>query len=256
MKNFDMTDYLQKAYRRMSDSRRFIVSNLNMHNCAKAKVLSAAIQSTQRYKSYSATYYLYALGLIQIALIHYVLVVPFQVTVINLTLFSAAYFLSMPLARHLNTPGLIHSWATWTFGGIGMLLGHKLDSYLSSSAAHLHHHTTITTTVSAAEIYSFLFSGMTLLMLFFCVPACVYLCNAKLTSQSNLRKCLLHLTSGFSMLLGMFLAMRTEQYLFANITDVNSASYYFMLILMVMFSSSTYYLVFEAVNRMPNASAF
>jgi len=255
MINLYITNYLQKLYWHMCNSKKFHISNLNVHNYSKTKYPNVYEHFAQRHKKFSVRHCLYAIGLIQIGLIHYMVIVPQHVTVINLVLFSAVYFISIPLIRQLKTPGLFfHSWATWIIGGIGMLLGHTLDSYLSSATDHAHHHGAITTSVSTTEIYSFLFSGMTSLMLIFCIPACVYLCNIKLANQSDLRKWILHLSSGLSMLLGMFIAIQTEQYILANINYMGSASYYFMLILMVMFSSSTYYLVFKTINRVRNTS--
>lgn len=243
-------NYLQKSYWLMRNLNRIIVPSLNVHNLQKSKYFKAPKQYAPNFKSPSIRYYLYATGLIQIGLLHYVIHVSLQITLINIILFSAAFYFSIPLMRQLKTPGLfIHSWVTWTIGGIGMLLGHTLDSYLAGSTVHVHHHSATTTSFSITEVYSFLFSGMTSLMLIFCIPACVCLCNAKLSRQNNLRKWVLHLSSGLSMLIGMFLAVQTEQYLLANINDTGSASYYFMLILMLIFSSSTYYLVFRVLNR-------
>ncbi len=197
---------------------------------------------------------LYIIGLIQVALMYYWTTNSMLVSILNLLLFSLVYVASFPLISRLRIPGLVdHIWATWIIGGIGMLLGHQLDISYSGSGEHVHHHAGATAGFSA-EFWTFLLSGMTITMLIFCIPACLYLCNRCLLHYDIVEKLGLHGGSSVFMLIGMLLAVQCEPLLFKVNNGFGYMSYYFMLFMMVVFSSSAYYFIARKISSKPLVS--
>lgn len=190
---------------------------------------------------------LYLVGLIQIALMYYWTKDSLLISLINLVIFSLVYVVSFSVISRLRVPGLIeHIWATWIMGGIGMLLGHQLDMSYSASGEHVHHHAVAVASFSV-EFWPFLLSGMTIVMLIFCIPACWYLCNRCILHYGILEKWGLHASSSLFMLIGMFLAVQSESLFFNVSSDFSFISYYFMLFMMVIFSSNAYYFIAKKI---------
>jgi len=190
---------------------------------------------------------LYTIGLIQIALMYYWTTDSMLISVLNLLLFSLVYASSFSLINRLKVPGLVdHIWATWIIGGIGMLLGHQLDISYSDGGEHVHHHAA---TGFSPELWPLLLSGMTITMLIFCIPACLYLCNRCLLHYGIAEKWRLHGGSSLFMLVGMLLAIQVEPLFFNASNSFGYVSYYFMLFLMVIFSSCTYYLISKQIDK-------
>lgn len=192
---------------------------------------------------------LYMVGLIQIALIYYLTTEPALISLYNLIIFSLVYVVSFPLINRLGVLGLVdHIWATWIIGGMGMLLGHQLDISGSGGGEHMHHHAGAAAGFSV-EFWPFLLSGMTITMLIFCIPACLYLCNRCLLHYGVVEKLGLHGGSSIFMLIGMLLAVQSESLFFNTSNGFGYTSYYFMLIFMVTFSSSAYYFIAKKIDK-------
>ena len=190
---------------------------------------------------------LYLFGIIQILLLFYWSPYPMTIGVINVLIFSVIYISSLPLIRLFNTPGLFENfWVTWSVGGIGMLLGHRLDSFLSLGNTHLHH---LNGEHLLVGFFQFLLSGMTIVMLLFCVPACLSLCNRCLSDYGILEKCILHGGSVIFMLLGMLLAVNKGLWLFSSSDETGISDHYFMLFLMVLCSASAYQVLSKIIDQ-------
>lgn len=195
---------------------------------------------------------LYVIGLIQIGLLYYWTVDSLLVCLLNLLLFSLVYTGSFPLIGRLMVPSLVdHIWVTWIIGGIGMLLGHVLDTSYSHGVKHMHHHSGVVTGLSSSELFPLLLSGMTITMLIFCIPACLYVCNRCLLHYKAAEKWGLHCGSSIFMLFGMLFASYSEPLFFTESNGFGYVSYYFMLSLMVCFSSSAYYLISKKIDSKP-----
>jgi hypothetical protein len=193
---------------------------------------------------------LYIVALIQVGLLYFWTVDSMLISILNFLLFSLVYAVSFPLIGRLMVPGLVdHIWATWIIGGIGMLLGHQLDTSNSHGAKHMHDYYGSTTSSYFSEILPFLLSGMTITMLIFCIPACLFLCNRCLQHYETAEKWGLHGGSIMFMLFGMLVAANSGPLFVSAGNGFDFVGYYFMLTIMVLFSSSAYYTISKIITN-------
>jgi len=191
------------------------------------------------YLEFSKT--IYFVGLLQVVILSFLSNSAVLEAVLQLSLFSCIFFVSLPLLRLINTRGLAENfWATWSFGGLGMLLGHQLDNYGNASQTH-HHHGVQSPEVVITQIMPWLFNSMTMIMLLFCIPACIFLCNRRLDRCSLKSKWVLHTGSTFCMMLGMLLASISQSWLFQGYELSTLEAHYYMLLLMVFTCAIAYY---------------
>jgi hypothetical protein len=149
--------------------------------------------------------------------------------------------------RRLAVPGLFENfWSTGSIGGIGMLLGHKLDNGLLLNAEHIHHHGH---SMAAVEVLPMLISNMTLMMLIFCVPSCVLCCNHCLSNISLPKKLVLHAGNLVSMLMGMIVAVKSAPWMFLGNVANPVVEHYFMVSQMLLFSAFSYIFIYPNLTR-------
>jgi len=185
---------------------------------------------------------LYVMGVIQVLLLTYFFALSPILLVTQIAIFSIVYWLSV---RHYSIHfrfGLnMHFWQVAILGGLGMLVGH----IIFGDASHGHHggHQMIESSGTLDVIYRSIFGGMTLIMLVVCVPSCIVLCRQYTAHKTWLEAFIFHSVYSASMVLGMCLAPLCLSWFLEEKHIV--LEYYFMCVLMAMFSAFAYYQILK-----------
>ena len=185
-------------------------------------------------------------SILQIGLLSYWFSPPILLSILWIVFLCFTFLFSRKFLHVLNSPGIYeHFWITWSFGGLGMILGHQLDLYFHQVPHHALHQIHMDSSMS---LTSFLFSGMTIVMLLFCTPTCSLICNKKL-HEYGVEKWIVHGISTLFMLVGMLTAMNLSRPSMLEDYKGILLDHHLMLILMVLCSSSVYYLTLKALSQ-------
>jgi hypothetical protein len=141
----------------------------------------------------------FLLGLIQVGLLAHWHFHSVFMTLFSLFLFGLVFITSIiAVSHHVNSTLGLHFWATWSVGGIGLLLGQKVANYLTMDMSNFEYSNVINNTVNSAvnsavnstvnsdqnsallghattEMIPLLFTGITIVIFIFAVPVCTIL---------------------------------------------------------------------------------
>lgn len=164
--------------------------------------------------------------------------------IVQCLFYSILFLLSYSVLReHIFYQSLFkHFWSVFSFGGIGMFLGHWIDSGTSAQAHshhhHMHHHTNVPQLVEL--IASATWSNMMLFMILFCLPSCYFFCNQYINQADSRSKFSIYGITTFAMITGMLLAVILEQSVSAHLTLTPMASHLNMVFFMALFSTGSF----------------
>ena len=129
-------------------------------------------------------------------------------------------------------------WVAFILGGIGMMIGHQIDIYSLDIVTNMQNMMSMTFT-------STFVNWMTLVMLFTCLPFCVFSINCPLKSVSSRYKLFIHLISVLFMLFGMYIGRVISIFLNFDVFY----RYYLTVFMMGSFSTGCYYLIISFCYR-------
>ncbi|MCM2681085.1 hypothetical protein [Echinimonas agarilytica] len=167
-----------------------------------------------------------------------------EMLIFLVSLVAAAFSLFMLKKQWYSQP-LMHVWANWGAGGLGMMLGTILSTEIATDvmahSQHMHHH---------QHHHSMSYSTMLLSllpMLALCLPACIYVCRTEAAQRRSRDMVCIHFLSSVAMVAGMFIAM-------ACVTDwLPGASMFqhhqFMVLGMVVMGTGSYVFINKVWKR-------
>jgi hypothetical protein len=137
----------------------------------------------------------FLLGLIQVGLLAYWHYNSVFMSLFSLLLFGLVFITStIVVSNHINSTLGLHFWATWSVGGIGLLLGQKVAHYLTKEMSNFEYSNVINNTVNSAvnstvnsaqnsallghattEMIPLLFTGISIVIFIFAIPICTML---------------------------------------------------------------------------------
>jgi hypothetical protein len=165
--------------------------------------LSSELVSSDRFKIFAdlkiklslASSGFFLLGLLQVGVFSYGKYYSALMCLLSLVIFGLVFITSIIVVpRYVNSALGLHFWATWSVGGIGLLLGQKVANYLTTNMRGFEYSSVINNAVDSTanstvnsiqnsallghattEMIPLLFTGISIVIFIFAIPVCTML---------------------------------------------------------------------------------